>query len=155
MEQNFADIDTSRMLKELGFNEPCIASYRQMQYPINDSGNDYNKSLCLTIDCEMPNDEQKVIWIEKENAHFHWHEGNYDNGEHSRCELEGEDCKAPLWQQVEEWLWDINRQWMRVEYGNGIFFAMHTLETFSSPIATKIESIKGIIKYMYATRHLK
>jgi len=181
MQEQFVDYETAKMLKELGFDDECITSYQQMQYPINDSGNSYNKSLCLTIDCEMPLDEQRVLWIEKENAHFHWHEGTYRDGEHSRCELEGEDCKAPMWQQVEEWLWrrcgicfqlmqvrldkqdslsfyfNIFREYIQYEgepYEQMLFGMIRwNVQYTSSPIDSKICAIKAAVQYLHKLKH--
>jgi membrane carboxypeptidase/penicillin-binding protein PbpC len=44
-----------------------------------------------------------MLWIDNEDAHFHWHEGTYQKGGHSRCELTGENLAAPLYQQIIDW----------------------------------------------------
>lgn len=156
MKKQFVDFETAKMLKELAFNEECIAQFQQMEYPINDSGNDYNKSLCLTIDCETSNDEHKVIWIDKENAHFHWTEGNYDNGEHSRCELLGKEIDAPLWQQVENWL--LKEHSIIIPMGGEKRESDGKWDIFGkfydSPFDAKIEGIQEMVEHLH-NRHIK
>jgi hypothetical protein len=103
MKHLFIPCELSLLAKEKGFNEKCLANYSDLSYPTNDSGNDYDTCLCLWMDCQMPHDEVRVLWIENKNADFHWHEGLYTRGEHSRCELTGETIGAPLYQQIVDW----------------------------------------------------
>ncbi len=104
MEKLFVPYDLSVKIKEKGFKCETLAKYSDFLYPLNDSGDDFARCKCLYIPFENRFDEIRMLWIEKENGHFHWHEGTYTEGEHSRCELTGEDTNAPTYDQFFAWL---------------------------------------------------
>ena len=103
MKHLFVPYKLALLAKEKGFNEKTIAFYSELQYPINNSGNDFKTTYCLFIDCEMSHNEVKMLWVDNEDAYFHWCEGTYQQGEHSTCKLTGYDLAAPLYQQLVDW----------------------------------------------------
>lgn len=100
MEKLFVPFELALKLKEKGFKEDTIAKFSEIIYPIDDSGDSLARCKCLYIPLENRFDEIRMLWIENENAHFHWHEGTYTDGEHSRCELAGDDVNAPTYYQT-------------------------------------------------------
>ncbi len=100
----FVPYDLAVKIKDKGFKGETLAKYSDFLYPLNDSGDDFAKCKCLYIPLENRFDEIRMLWIEKENGHFHWHEGTYVDGEHSRCELTGDDINAPTFEQIINWL---------------------------------------------------
>lgn len=104
MKHLFLPPSLSASLIEKGFKEECIAVHGKLQYPIDDSGERFAESECIYIPFQDPWDSVKMLWIEKENAHFHWNEGIYEEGDHSRCEIVGNPIPAPLYQQCVDWL---------------------------------------------------
>ncbi len=68
-------------------------------------------------------------------------------------------CTAPLWQQIEEWLWEKeSRTWINIvrnlgEYSfsvfqEGIQISMPSAK-FDSPLTAKREGIKAVVKYIH------
>lgn len=94
-------------------------------------GYDKLKMLC-TMTCEV------FIWT------------NYNSSENY--------CSAPLWQQVENWLWNEHKIWVHVfmeltihyKYclSENLIDKFHS-ENFNSPITAKIEGIIKAIKYLH------
>lgn len=77
MKEQFLPYELSLKLKELGFNERCIASYLNKSYSL-----DYIKNEVLYIDERFANSQDQIY-----------------NGEKIIC-------LAPLWQQAFDWLRD-------------------------------------------------
>lgn len=103
---------------EKGFNKNSLFKYSELSYPINDSGNDYKKTLCLFLPLENAHDEVRMIWIDNEDAAFHWSEGTYSEGEHSRCELVGDNLDAPMYQEVIDWLRETHKMHIQTFIGH-------------------------------------
>ncbi len=121
MKHLFIPYELAVIAKQKGFNEECLAYYSKLDYPIDDSGDKFNECKILFIKCENSFDEIKVIDIENEDAMFHWTEGTYIRGDHSRCALVGEDISAPLYQQIVDWFREKHQMFVFVVFDQGIF----------------------------------
>lgn len=99
----FVTPELAKQLQQKGYEEEVLAEWSDLSYPINDSGNDFNTSLCLSIDCDNNYGERKMLWIDREAALFHWTEGTYREGDHSRCEFSGDLIPAPTIQEAVDW----------------------------------------------------
>jgi hypothetical protein len=77
MKDQFVTYEIAKRLKELGFNEACMAYYQYVYYPTKDRT---SLRYCPTQpDCYL---------------------NDTDDG----SRMNGEDCTAPLWQQAIDWL---------------------------------------------------
>jgi hypothetical protein len=105
VEQEFLSYELSKRIADLGLIENILASWTELYYPKDDESGDLRKTpaIALTIDCGNSCDEQKILCIDKEAALFHWSEGSYHRGTHSRCEF-GESIPAPLLSQAVEFI---------------------------------------------------
>lgn len=138
MKEELADYETSKMLKELGFDEECFAFFKQ-DLLIEDSAS--NTSLN-----EFINETKSV----------------------NPSILNDNLCSAPSYHQVKKWLWEkhgITIYDIR-DYVKNTFEFRATknklnlidkqvqmlplkMESFNSPITAEIEGIKYSIKYLY------
>lgn len=93
-----------------------------------------------------------------------------DDTQKAFCWTSGEDkpyefmnpIKAPLWQQIEEWLWEKHKIWISIKYSLGEYYyvayrkrvemVMHNDDNllFSSPITAKHSAITSAIKHLLA-----
>ncbi len=116
MQNNFCDYETSKMLKELGFDEMCTGYYPP------------DKELFITL-------------FQQENRN-----SKYPHLVH-----------APLWQQVEQWLWEQKGRWIQVSESNANEFG-YTIQDvadvqsikygFKSPITARTEGIREAVKWL-------
>jgi len=128
MKNLFADYQTSKLLKELGFNEETNACYWQK------NGNLFIQSYYANWNANTPDIPDTET---------------------------DEDVSAPLWQQVEEWLWEKHKFYICTvqipssEILNTTFHS--TVETesdiivtcsFDSPITASTEGIKAAVKWL-------
>jgi len=104
MKNQFVTRDIAIKLKDLGFNQDCLAIYGEIKYPLDDSGLRFDKSNCLYLPYDDTYNEYKMLHIESKLALQQWVVGSYWEGEHSRCEFVGDEIKAPMWQQTIDWL---------------------------------------------------
>ena len=91
-------------------------------------------------------------------------------------EMADDDCTAPLWQQVKEWLWEKHNVCVRVGLSDEInpdhhYYFIHATNKsktipfydfpndrkskpiYESPITTEIEGIKKAVEYLYEEHH--
>jgi len=114
MKHLFVPIEIAKELKELNLNQSqCLAFYSSLTYPINEGGGE-KETTCLYIQQEDRYDSVKMLYIDNKDAHFHWHEGTYDEGEHSRCYISGNPIPAPTYQQVIDWFFKEHGIWIWV-----------------------------------------
>ena len=123
MEKQFADYETSRMLKELGFNEECFG-----------------------------------YWTAGGSS-VHIKENSYINFErHSNSELHVP--ASPLWQQVEEWLFDKHKIRIDIlshgDVPNCDFICSVLLNesvlvqsVFEHPIKARMDGIRQSVEYLH------
>jgi len=93
---------------------------------------------------------------------------------HKNTELHSNNqfMTAPLWQQIEVWLWGMHFMWIEMEMrtespkmegGEEFKFEVTCLSStgaffgkrFDSPITAKIEGIKAAVKYLYQQHKTK
>lgn len=132
MKEQFVDIETSKMLKEDGFDKPCLAYFVC-------GGSDLLKDIKLLPASNLYGN----------NKICHNHELNYYM------------YSAPLWQQVEGWLWEDHK--IYIELKNKHFASVFEYkvirgyinpkkvlfkETEQGASEAKIEGIKIAVKYL-------
>lgn len=136
MKDNFADYETSKMLKELGFDEPCLGHYWT--------------------------DHREV-----EVRLYREHEGI----QQSNSKIENNfppTFTAPLWQEVEKWLWDKHKIVIqvtdissRIDGYNEYEFETTIIDehgfidymaSLTSPIDAKINGIKNAVKHLHTQK---
>lgn len=124
--KEFADSETAKTLKELGFDEECFAFYNYRTY-INPFRVDSDRM------CKNSENQKGVFSF---NA-------------------------CPLWQQVEQWLWEKKKIVVRIEQlGNHWLWIriepktipLCCLDKYDSPITAKIEGIKQAIKHLHSKK---
>lgn len=76
-----------------------------------------------------------------------------DNNWHSHRKIgEKIPVTSPLWQQIEEWLWEEHKIYIGLSRGLDDFWMVKYVDkTFDSPITAKIEGIKAAVKYLTKT----
>jgi hypothetical protein len=134
MKEQIADQETSRMLKELLFDAPCIFMYNGgfngKEFPldlIDLEGVDFNKPL------------------EKDDTYSNW---------------ATHQISAPYWQQVKEWLWEKHGVAFECSYEKemkkivcGGWKNNNELTTFKtqskSPIESETKAIQQTIEYLH------
>lgn len=129
---NFADYETSIMLKQLGFNEECFNHYD------NDNDNEDLSDKSFYLQSYMHTLGVTTSQLQKNKG------------------MEG--CvAAPLWQQVEEWLWLKYQIYFCMEKGSDNVFTctssrfskeIFTMQQASDcPVIARIEGIRAVVKY--------
>ena len=131
---NFADYNTSKLLRELGFDEPCFGVYS------------LNNEFSYSHDAHQ-------LYRPKNSQLFY--------------------STAPLWQQIESFLWDkylIQVRETSMEIGSGwyskfiicsnsdiqeAFKQGMGMEYYDSPITSKIEGIKKVIRWLSVVKHIE
>lgn len=133
MNKHFSDYQTSKMLKELGFNSQCLKYYTISA--IKEIGTKTEQELQIIHSANCYNSEMK------------------DN----------DDCSAPIWQQIKQWLWDNHSIRIAVVHEWGSFGAtvygkyntnspkkfICATKIIDSPIEVEIEGIKEAVEYLY------
>lgn len=131
MKEQFTDYDTAKMLKELGFDERCMAFHHEgTMYSF---GDDKDNEFVLTH-------------------------------KHSTCNSKKTIC-LPLWQQIEEWLWEKHKEWIAMDgdtiQGRTFFsssvcsesigrnFSGKSIHSEHTPITAKTEGIKAAVKHKH------
>lgn len=141
MKDQYADYETANMMKELGFKEPCSASYEYALTSKKDKQDGYS-------------------------GPFGWKKGecNFSAGYFVNNTEEGKNWNvvaAPLWQQVKEWLWKNHHAYIRVvDNGDETFDCWNEFLRdgitrcksldFNSPIEAETEGIKQAVKYLHS-----
>jgi hypothetical protein len=137
MKEQFVTYEIALKLEELGFDEECFAYYNTIRTAIDENESIYKKSKVLFLEYDNQFNQIFPIWFEKGIVEYMWKEGSYWNGEHSRCELVGNDVKAPLWQQVIDWLFSKNLLYLYDPEKNKVELEKEVLECLK-----KLEYIK-------------
>ncbi len=100
--KNFVTKEIAVKLKELGYEnkEPLAEWYRLIYF--DENGRKYSCNM-LAIPCHDNFDTVRMLHIDHEDGLFHWQEGGYYQGDHSRCELEN-SIPAPTWDEAIEFM---------------------------------------------------
>lgn len=140
MKDQYADYETSKKLKELGFDELCHCFYEEDETFKFNNGDEYTDGSTA-----------KGNWLANNKT------------------LSDDFYVAPTWQQVKQWLWEkhnirietpfsvvthsyyiniLKREGINSEmkFGKTIFY------TAENPIAGEIEGIKKAVEYLYKNK---
>lgn len=150
MKDQRADYKTSKMLKELGFDEECFGFF------VKPFRNDDR------IDFLYNYTKQGILFKHNSDSETkNWNDPN--------CK-----CSAPLWQQVKQWLWEKHDIFIEVvdvstqdesihsdkmigiiefEYAVKIKEEYIEVNQTDSPITAEIEGIKKAVQYLYETKN--
>lgn len=134
MKEQFVDYETLKILKEIGFDENCIAYMQKI------NGERTDGLITLGIIDEATSADGQFPKI-----------------------------KIPLWQQVEQWLWEKHEMYIRAEVffkGEKCIVGIFKINTLigidltinietNSPITAKIEGIKQAVKYLFEQNNKK
>lgn len=132
MKENFCDYETSKMLKELGFDEGCSNAY-------------------------LPYDQAKTLnnYLPK-----NWNGDQADYIDPRKCPISAplwQQAKQWLWDQHKIWVetendYDIKFHFF-VYMGKGKGLGIHNDEVcFDSPILAETEGIKAAVKYLWGNK---
>ena len=131
MKDRFTDYETAKLLKQIGFDEPCLAEFYIAVTDFKDYSKapSFNLGTCiLDADPEFCNNNLKD-WV-----------------------------SAPLWQQVEEWIFEKHKMFIYVGLGgkNGYSVELHKGSKYlfsiknvsDSPILAKQSGLINAVKYL-------
>lgn len=131
MKENFCDYETSKMLKELGYNEVCLAWFT-----------------------DRADDKTQLQQMSFEMSAY------YSEDEIKNSEVDEEVYCAPLWQQAKQWLWEKHKMAIYPEILSGYYYKIFKrgeipiggLTKYDSPIEAEIEGIKAAVKYLWENK---
>ena len=108
MIEELVPYEIAKLAIEKGFSDYCYTRYSNLRYPTDDSGNNFNECKCAYIVINDQYNSVEMLWIEDDLGSSHWNEGTYSNGEHSRCEIVGEEILAPSCFALQAWIMEIH-----------------------------------------------
>ena len=101
MEEQFVTYEIALKLKELGFNEKCLASYYTDDERNYDKGDIYDcrRKLSSSIDFDPFKEEFDNFYINSNETYY---------------------VSAPLWQQVIDWFREKHNMYIEITYEGGL-----------------------------------
>ena len=132
MEEQFVTYEIALKLKELGFDEKCIASYYTNIKENNTAKYDVRKKLNASFDYNAFTDEDDSGYIRNSDKEYY--------------------ISAPLWQQVQSFL-DDNGVIIGIIFVDNVFkYTLNTNNYVSNGFKDRMSAIKSATEY--ATNYL-